>query len=211
MTVRTEGPPTLESGDRLTRDEFHRRYCARPDIKKAELVQGVVYVPSPVRIPQHAQPHALIVMWLGIYVAKTPGLSLADNGTVQLETDSEVQPDVFLFWDPPRAGSGHLTPEGYIVGAPVLVVEIATSSASYDLHDKKEAYRRAGVPEYIVWRTVDRAIDWFRLRDGTYVPLAPDEQEVIESELLPGLRLPVAAMLDGDATAVLAALDVSVA
>ena len=28
----------LESGDRLTREEFHHRYCARPDIKKAELI-----------------------------------------------------------------------------------------------------------------------------------------------------------------------------
>ena len=45
--------PPLESGDRLTRHEFERRYQARPEIKKAELIEGVVYMPSPVRASFH--------------------------------------------------------------------------------------------------------------------------------------------------------------
>lgn len=210
MAAVTEAPVDLESGDRLTREEFHRRYCARPDIKKAELVMGIVYVASPVSSERHGEPHGVMSIWLGVFTAKTPGLHMTDNATVILGADTEVQPDLCVFWDPPRPGGGFRRPDGYIEGPPVLVVEVAASSASYDLHDKLEAYRRAGVPEYIAWRVRDRRIDWFRLRDGAYIPLPPDAHGVIESEVLPGLRLPVEAMLAGDAAAVLAALGVQV-
>lgn len=208
MATVTEASNVLESGDRLTREEFHRRYCARPDIKKAELVLGVVYVGSPVNSERHAEPHSLIGAWLAVFGAITPGLRVGDNGTVILGLDTEVQPDVYAYWHRPRPGLGFLGPDGYIEGPPVLVVEVAASSASYDLHDKLEAYRRAGVPEYIVWRVLDRRVMWFRLRDGEYVLLQPDEHGIIESEVLPGLRLDVAALLAGDAPRLLAALGV---
>ena len=98
------------------------------------------------------------------------------------------------------------TEDGYIVGPPHLIVEIAASSVSYDLHEKKEAYRRNGVPEYVVWRVLDEAIDWFRLRDGQYVLIEPDADALIESDQFPGLRLHVPSMLAGDLAAVLARL-----
>lgn len=201
MTVRTDTPVSLESGDHLTRDEFHRRYSARPDIKKAELVEGVVYVASPVRHNQHGRPHGFIVTWLGTYVAQTPGLEFGDNATIILDTGNEVQPDACL-WRPESDGP-RLTEDGYIEGAPQLVVEVAASSVSYDLYEKKEAYRRNGVREYLVWRVLDRAIDWFRLRDGAYVPLEPNADGVIESEEFPGLRLHLPGMLSGNLAAVL--------
>jgi len=205
MATRTEAPVSLESGDHLTREEFHRRYCARPDIKKAELIDGVVYVPSPVRSRHHGRPHGLAVTWLGVYVSLTPDVILEDNTTVYLDDRGEVQPDAFL-WRP-EAGGPRLTADGYIEGAPQLVVEIAASSASYDLHEKKEAYRRNSVREYVAWRTLDAAIDWFRLRDdGTYVRIEPDADGMIESEQFPGLRLHVPSMLAGDLATVLARL-----
>ena len=204
MATRTEAPVSLESGDRLTREEFHRRYSARPDVKKAELVEGVVYVASPVRFDRHAEQHFLVITWLGTYVATTPGLRAGDNSTVFLDGGNEVQPDAFL-WRP-EPGGLRLTDDGYIEGAPQLVVEIAASSVSYDLHDKLEAYRRNGVLEYVVWRTLDRAIDWFRLRNGTYVRIEPDADGIVESEQFPGLRLHVLSMLAGDLATVLALL-----
>jgi Uma2 family endonuclease len=137
----------LESGDRLTREDFHRRYCRRPDIRKAELVRGVVYVASPTRTDMHADPVGLVAFWLNAYRMKVPGLRVAVDGTVFLAPDSELQPDVFLYWQPARGSGARLNAEGYIEGAPELVVEVAASSASYDLHDKVEAYRLAGVPE----------------------------------------------------------------
>ncbi len=198
--------PSLESGDRLTRAEFHRRYCARPDIKKAELVEGVVYVASPVRLSKHGAPHALIMTLLGTYVAHHPGrAALGDNSTVFLDPDNEFQPDAMLFRI--EGGAAHVTSDGYVEGAPDLVVEVAASSASYDLHDKRNAYRRAGVPEYVVWRVEDEAVDWFRLDDGAYVLAKPDEQGVYESSGFPGLRIAVPKLLAGDYAAALAALE----
>ena len=201
MATTTDRLPPLESGDRLTREEFHRRYCARPDIRKAELVQGVVYVASPTRHTVHGRPHGLIVGWLTAYAAMAPDLDLSDNATVVLGRDSEVQPDACLFWT--EGGGVRITDEGYLEGSPELIVEIAASSASYDLHDKMEAYRRAGVQEYVVWQVLEGRIDWFRLRDGAYVPLAPDARGIAASEVFPGLRLNVPAMLAGDRAGVL--------
>jgi Uma2 family endonuclease len=201
MATSTAASVSLESGDRLTREEFHRRYCARPDIKKAELVDGVVYVPSPVRFRQHGRPHALVMLWLGTYCLRDPELLFSDNTTVYLDDRSEVQPDAFIWRTAP--GGPHLTDDGYVEGAPQLVVEVAASSVSYDLHDKMEAYRRNGVREYVVWRVLDDAIDWFRLRDGAYVRLEPDADGVIESEEYPGLQLHLPSMLAGNRAAVL--------
>jgi len=204
MAMPTTTRPSLDSGDRLTREEFHRRYCARPDIKKAELVEGVVYVASPVRVT-HGRPHALVLAWLGFYQAKTPGVDFADNITVWPDAKNEVQPDACLWREEP--GGPRVSQDGYLEGTPQLVVEVAASSASYDLHDKKEAYRRSGVREYVVWRVLDGAIDWFRLQGGEYVRLDPDARGVIESAVFPGLRLDVGKMLAGELAAVLAELE----
>jgi len=193
----------LESGDRLSQTEFHRRYCARPDIRKAELVEGVVYVASPVRV-LHGEPHGDVMGWLAAYKAKTPGVRLGDNMTVILDDDNEVQPDAFLWREAPDGPV--VNEDGYLEGAPQLVVEIAASSASYDLHDKMRAYRRNGVREYVVWRVLDQAVDWFRLTEGEYARVEPDERGIIESAVFAGLRLHVAMMLAGDLAGVLAQL-----
>ncbi|MBK8977358.1 MAG: Uma2 family endonuclease, partial [Planctomycetes bacterium] len=87
---------------------------------------------------------------------------------------------------------------GVLVGPPELVAEIAASSASYDLHEKLRLYERYGVREYLVWRTLDAAVDWFLLRDGRYQRLAPDGHGVLSSEVCPGLCLCVTALLAGD-------------
>jgi len=205
MAVATTTRPVLESGDRLAREEFHRRYCARPDINRAELVEGVVYVVSPLRFDLHAEPHAGAVTWLGTYAATTPGVRLGDNATVYLDAENEVQPDAILWRE--EAGGPLITADHYIEGSPQLVVEVAASSASYDLHDKLEAYRRNGVREYVVWRVLDEAIDWFRLYEGEYVRVEPDARGVIESEAFPGLRLDVAKLVAGDLAGVLAELE----
>jgi Uma2 family endonuclease len=205
MATRVDTPISLEPGDCMTREEFHRRYLARPDIKKAELINGVVYMPSPVRIDRHSQPHFLVIGWLAMYVALTPGVRPGgDNGTIFLEGGHEVQPDAFL-WRPEPDGA-YLNDDGYLVGAPQLIVEVSASSVSYDLHQKKEAYRANGVAEYVVWRVVDRAIDWFRLQDGEYAIVQPDDAGIVESEQFPGLRLHVTSLLAGDLAAVLSAL-----
>jgi Uma2 family endonuclease len=202
MSTRAKTLVTLESGDRLTREEFHRRYCARPDIRKAELIQGVVYVASPTS-GSHGEPHGVIVTWLGNYAIVTPGVRLSVEGTIFLSACSEVQPDAFLFRDPPPPDGARMTKNNYVEGAPQFVVEVAYSSASYDLHDKKEAYRAAGMAEYAVWRVRDTRFDWFRPQGDEYVLVRPDAHGIIESAAFPGLRLNVRALLDGDFRAAL--------
>jgi Uma2 family endonuclease len=204
MAGTTTAVPVLESGDHLTRAEFHRRYCQHPEIKKAELVEGVVYVASPVRVI-HGEPHGIVLFWLNGYRMTHPGLRVGDNVTVLLDGDNEVQPDACL--GRAELAGPHVTEDDYIEGAPQLVVEIAASSASYDLHEKLRAYRRNGVQEYLVWRVLDGAIDWFDLQEGAYVPVQPDAHGVIESRQFPGLRLDVAKMLSDDLAGVLAALE----
>lgn len=135
QSSRVQVPP-LENGDRLSRHEFERRYQAMPHLKKAELIEGVVYVPSPSRFRSHAQPHARLMTWLGVYQASTHGVELGDNPTVRLDLDNEPQPDAVLLIDRRAGGRSRLSEDDYIEGAPELIAEIAASSAAYDLHDK---------------------------------------------------------------------------
>ncbi len=196
--------PPLEPGDRLTRAEFERRYEKMPRLKKAELIEGVVYLPSPVRVEHHGSPHAHVIGWLVAYEAGTPGARSADNSTVRLDEVNEPQPDAFLFVDPARGGQARISKDGYLEGAPELVAEVAASSASYDLHTKLEAYQRNNVKEYLVWRTLDGEVDWFALRAGRYQPLAPGPDGVLRSEVFPGLWLDAAALVRDDLARVLA-------
>ena len=196
----------FENGDRLPRGEFERRYLARPDVKKAELVEGVVLMPSPVRAT-HSEKHGDLLGWLRFYSASTPGVSVLDNATVRLDLDNEPQPDALLRIESETIGRSRIDADDYVAGPPELVAEVAASSAAYDLHDKLRAYRRNGVPEYLVWRVYEREFDWFVLTDGEYRPLAPDAAGVLHSRTFPGLRLARRALLDGDFTAVLAELN----
>lgn len=195
-------PPPLEPGDRLTRAEFERRYAAMPHLKKAELIEGVVYMPSPVRY-DHGKPHAMILGWLAVYAAATPSVEFADNATIRLDAENEFQPDALLRVRTGDGGQSRISPDGYVEGAPELIVEIALSSASYDLHDKLPVYRRAGVREYLVWQIQEQQFDWFYLEEGKYVLLPADEQGHIQSRVFPGLRLNAAALLSDDLAAVL--------
>jgi len=203
--------PPLETGDRLSRREFERRYHALPQIKKAELIEGVVYMPSPVHHQGHSKPHSQVITWLGTYSAATPGVDLGDNATVRLDIDNEVQPDALLRLEPATVGRSRISEDDYIEGPPELIVEIAGSSASIDLRDKLRVYQRNGVREYIVWQVYDKRIDWFHLSEEEYVPLTPDASGAIVSRALPGLRLAVNALLDGDLAKVLAELHVGLA
>jgi Uma2 family endonuclease len=196
--------PPLENGDRLTRAEFERRFDAMPDLKKAEFIEGEVYVGSPVRHRQHGKPHGQIMTWIGTYSASTPGVEFGDNSSIRLDLNNGPQPDAFLMIEPERGGQARISEDDYLEGAPELVAEIAASSVSYDLGKKLHAYRRNGVKEYIVWRVQDREIDWFVLREGQYQSLAPGADGVVRSETFPGLWLDPAALLRGDLAAALA-------
>lgn len=199
--------PRLQNGDRLTRVEFERRYNAMPDLKKAELIEGIVYMPSPVRFTHHAEPHATILGWLNYYRSKAPPIRIGDNATSRLDEDNEPQPDAVLLLPGHMGGTSRIDEVGYISGAPDLVCEVAASSVSIDMHAKLNAYRRNGVREYLVLRTEDEEVDWFDLVDGQYQSKRLDEKGWLRSKLFPGLWLDPVALLAGDLPKLFAAVD----
>ncbi|MFN6560844.1 MAG: Uma2 family endonuclease [Nostoc sp. ChiSLP01] len=198
--------PPLQSGDRLTRPEFERRYAAASHIKKAELIEGIVYVASPLGHEQHGKPHSRVMTWLGVYQAMTPGVDLSVEPTVRLDLDNEPQPDAVLFIESTNGGQTRLSSDGYIEGSPELIVEIAASSAAIDRGSKKQVYRRNGVLEYIIWQSYENQIEWFCLTDGDYQLLSPSADGIIRSGVFPGLWLAVEALLNNQMPRVLEVL-----
>jgi Uma2 family endonuclease len=194
--------PPLENGDRLTRAEFERRYEAMPELKKAELIEGVVHIRSPVRQRHHGRQHSHLNFWLCAYEGSTPGVEVGDNSTLKLDLDNMPQPDCLLFIQPEHGGRVRIGEKGYIEGAPDMVAEIASSSASYDLGDKLKAYWRNGACEYLVWRVLDRQFDWFRRHEDRYEPLHPAADGILRSTVFPGLWLDPAALMRRDVNAV---------
>lgn len=196
--------PPLKTGDRLTRAEFERRYEAMPHLKKAELIDGVVYVPPPVSMG-HSRGHSKLGGWLEVYAASTPGTEAGNNATVRLDLDNEPQPDAFLRIETSCGGQSRVVND-YLEGAPELIVEVASSSVSYDLHAKLNVYRRSGVKEYVVLRVLDHDMDWFVLREGRYESKTLDAAGLFRSEVFPGLWLDKAAAVKGDIAKMLATL-----
>ncbi len=194
----------LENGDRLTRKEFERRYHAMPRLKKAELIEGTVFMPSPLHFERHARPHALVMGWLATYWAATPGVELADNATLRLDADNEFQPDALLRLPENAGGTSRISRDDYLEGAPELIVEVASTSASHDLHDKRKVYRRNGVREYLVWLVREKRLLWLVLEDDEYQPLQPGADGLWRSRIFPGLVLNGPALLNGDLARVLA-------
>src|SRR5437773_12247671 len=211
-TVRQEKPgpaaaePLLEPGDHLSRDEFERRYERMPNLKKAELIEGIVYMPSPVRVKKHPQPHSQLGTWLGVYASETAGVGCFNNSTVRLDLDNEPQPDLVLMKLPEKGGHARISADDYVEGAPELAVEIVGSSQAYDLHQKKGAYRRNGVREYLAWITGENRLVWWELRHGEYEQISVDKKGVLKSRIFPGLWLATAGLLRGDMKTVVATL-----
>lgn len=196
--------PPLQNGDRLTRREFERRYEAMPNAL-AELIEGVVFMSSPVSLI-HSESHSDVMQWLGAYRIETLHVRQSDNVTFRIDADNEFQPDVVLWLDPAHGGRARIG-EDYLEGAPELIFEVAVTSASRDLHLKKNVYRRAKVQEYVVWQVYEGRVDWFELKDEEYALLTPDTNGVIKSHVFPGLWLAVNDLLNGDLAKVLAKLN----
>ena len=200
----------FENGDRLSAEEYDRRYERMPDVR-AELIEGVVYLSSPVSI-DHGPRHAELTGWAVYYKAFTPGVGVSSDGTVQLDPANRPQPDVHLKIESSHGGRTGVTDDGkYVTGAPELLIEISASSASKDLGIKKRSYRRNQVWEYIVWRVLDERIDWFILREGRYLRLKPTAEGILKSERFPGLWLDPAALLRSDLVTVLQILQLGLA
>jgi Uma2 family endonuclease len=184
----------LRDGDRMNAEEFFRRYSAMPEIKKAELINGVVYMASPVSTFRHGQPHGRLASVLGQYEFLTHGLFFGDNATILLGDSDQPQPDLFIGIR--SGGQCRFNDRGYPLSAPELVAEVSASSIERDSGPRFEMYRSFGAQEYILWAVDEQRIYWYRLRGDVYELLPMDEEGVIRSEVFPGLWLNARAMLE---------------
>jgi Uma2 family endonuclease len=201
----TDALPLLEAGDHLDQKTFHERYEAMPPSFRAELIGGFVVVPSPLS-RTHASYHAAVMHWLGEYKAHTPGTAVLDNPTVILGADSEPQPDAALIIEPHCGGQSRVDEQDYVVGPPEFVVEVASSSEAYDLHEKRRDYERAGVREYLVVIVRDQGIRWFYLERDSFQEIPAPADRIYDSKVFPGLRLDAGALLTFDGLRVLETL-----
>jgi len=196
--------PPLENGDFLTGAEFERRYDAMPEGVRAELIDGIVYMASPAR-PEHGHPHLILATWLGTYEAATPGTDAEAAITLRLGPKDLPEPDVLLRIDP-EAGGISRTERGLVTGPVELAAEVAYSSASRDLNQKRARYWKQGILEYLVLVVRAGELRWFVRRRDDYVAMRPDRRGVLHSRVFPGLWLDAPALVAGDTKRVLATL-----
>jgi len=212
MTVLLDRPeqspndvPPLANGDHLDQQTFHERYAAMPAGTRAELLGGFVHVPSPVG-RAHGSHSLEVAGWLRDYKMDTSGVEALDNATTILGEWSEPQPDFSLLIAPECGGQTSVTSDGYVRGSPELVVEVAGSTESYDLHAKLADYERAGVREYVVVVIRQRQVRWFNNRGGSFVSVDTADG-IYRSEFFPGLWLDPDALLRLDSAAVRATVE----
>jgi len=181
----------LVTGERMTVEEFLRCWEELPELKNAELIDGVVHVSSPVS-HEHGSADTLIHLWLAYYAQATPGCQAGNNST-WLMLDSAPQPDAYLRILPSHGGQSRVE-RRYDVGAPELAVEICLTSTEVDFGPKRKLYQKAGVREYItielfwkrmVWRVLDE--------NAVYVAQTLPPDGIVRSHIFPGLWLDEAA------------------
>lgn len=203
--------PLLYAGDHLHQREFHRRYEAYPDpTARFELIGGIVYMMTPAGY-DHSKGDYRITGLVFQYERATRGVEGGQNVTVILGDTSEPQPDNVLMI---RAEYGGLVrirgkKTRYIVGAPELVFEIAHSSLSIDLHEKRRDYGGGGVLEYLVLDVERGVVHWFDLR--TDEPLRIPADGIVRSRAFPGFWIDTRALMARDVNRLADCLDRGIA
>ncbi len=197
-------PPPLFEGDSLTRDEFLTRWDAMPDLRHAELLEGIVYMASPVS-RDHGKYHSMLHLWLGCYSLGTPGSETSLDATWLMGASSVPQPDITLTIPPEIGGQSGVEGSNHS-GAPELVVEVAFSSYSRDFGIKKRLYERMGVREYLIALPVARRLIWHILTPTGYRALEPDSDGLYKSLCFPGLWLDATALWNLDLAGINAAV-----
>jgi Uma2 family endonuclease len=204
----TAQPPAVKpliAGQRLNRAEFHERYLATPPGFRAELIGGVVVIPSPAT-DRHSEVHRAADLWTAFYESRTPGIKGGLEGSIALDEFAEVQPDTYLRIKPEHGGQTYKL--GNIVGGcPELVIEVASSSRAIDLGPKLADYERCGALEYVVLAVNPDEVYW-HVRDGDrLVRVPPDPDGIYRSRVFPGLWLDPAALFAYDLPAIIATVD----
>jgi hypothetical protein len=202
-------PRTLVEGQHLDQPTFHALYEMMPPGTRAELINGVVFMPSPVG-PAHGRAHVPVIVWLDYYAENTPGVEVLDNTTTILGLRSEAQPDAMLRILPDWGGRTR-DEKGIIRGAPELVVEVSKATRYVDLGPKLADYERAGVLEYVVYALDPYEVIWFEQDQGVLNRRPIPGDGIGRSAVFPGLWLDPLALVDNDGRRLRAVLDLGFA
>lgn len=203
--------PFLHDGDRLTMEEFERRWDAMPNLKHAELIEGQVYMnAAALRWDWHSEPHGLLVSVMTHYARVTDGVLFGSDPSVRMNPSSMPQPDAVLRVSEKIGGLSQIQ-KGYVVGRPEFVIEVSGSTDRHDLGAKKTLYLNTGVPEYLNWSVPDEQIVLFRLQSSSYEKVAEDHTGILKSLILPGLWFDPAALIRGDRPRIYEVMDMGIA
>jgi len=209
MNATIPDAPPLATGQRMDRATFHARYLETPEHFKAELIDGVVFVASPIA-QFHCDANDDLTTLLKLYASSTPGTHANANRTCKVDEDNEVQPDALLYIEPEFGGQVRIE-GGYLVGLPELVVEVAYSTVERDLKTKRKLYEANGVREYIVYRADTHELIWFGRDDAAFVRREPDTDGLICSRAFPGLQLKTDDLVAGNTASMIATLQLGLA
>ena len=202
-------PQTLVEGQRLDQPTFHALYEAMPPGNRAELIDGVVFMPSSVGV-EHGEAVVPMIVWLSYYAEMTVGVRVMDNATTVLGWKSELQPDGLLRILPEYGGQTW-NEGGLVHGAPEFVAEISKATRYADLGPKRDDYERAGVLEYLVHASDPSEILWYAREQGVLVQRTVDSDGLYRSAVFPGLWLDPVALLKGDTRRLRAVVDLGCA
>ncbi len=202
-------PGALVAGQRLDQPTFHALYEAMPPGIRAELIGGVVHMPSPTG-RAHGRAQIPVIVWLDYYAENTPGVEVLDSTTAILGWKSEPQPDVMLRILS-RCGGRTVDARGFVRGAPELVVEVAKATRYVDLGPKLADYEQAGVQEYLVRALGPDEILWFQQHEGKLARKQVDADGIYRSDVFPGLWLEPQALLRGKRRRLRALIDLGCA
>ena len=192
----SDTPQRLVEGQRSDQPTFHALYQVTSPEFRAELIDGVVYLPRPHGV-EHGEAKVPVIVWLGYYAAHTPGVLATDTTTLILGRTSEPEPDGLLRILPDCGGRTWIE-AGFLHGPPELVVEVSEATRYVDLGPKLHDYERAGVIEYVVRAIDPDEIYWFGQERGTLVPRPLADDGLYRSIVFPGLWLDPIALLNGD-------------
>jgi hypothetical protein len=198
--------PPLADGQLVSLEEFEQRFDATPDLKHAELLDGVAYLRHDGRAFA-GSCRAALIGWLGVYSASTRFLLPGAHGHVALDDRNELQPDAILAVRPEAGGTVVLDATGVVRSAPDFAADVFTTTNATLLPKRIAAHERGGTLEYLVWYAEHKCVDWLVRERGEFVAMNPDPADgLLKSVAFPGLWLDATALLNGDLDTVLAAL-----
>jgi len=155
------------------------------DGRRYELIEGVIVVsPSPGLAHQKLVLRLIILLETFVQANRLGQLMIAPFD-VKLGEITIVQPDILVV----SAARGEILTEKGVVGAPDLVVEVASpSTRERDEGEKLAAYAAAGVREYWLADPLKKTLRLLTLESGRF-QVIPQEGSVVASTILPGLEV----------------------